>query len=193
MTRIVPVVFKWLTVDVVDPETGEATRGKAMVPLKRYGNVAGRQYAEGEEYALEPVAMRDMHRHNHFFAALNESFKNLPETVAARWPTVEHFRKWLLIECNYFDENEFSWDDEQAARRFARWYRGEHEYARISLHRPKVDDGKWRVIIRTAKSQAVPAMKPEEFYQSKKDLLDYASGLIGTTRGELQRNAGRSA
>lgn len=192
--RIVPVVFIWREVDVVD-EHGEATRQWAMVPLPRYARLSRKQYAENEEHTLEPLTFRDMRRHNHFFAAVGEAFKNLPETVSARWPTSEHFRKWVLVECGYFDEKEFDCPDEEFAKRLAFFVRSEDEYARISVHRMENPTPKcaFKVIVRRAKSQGLASMKPEEFYQSKKDVLDYVSGMVGVTSTELKKNARKSA
>lgn len=191
--RIVPVVFVWRDVDVI-ADDGEVTRARAMVPIVRYAKVAARQYGDsGTEHTLEPVTHRDMHRHNHFFAALNEAFKNLPEQIAARWPTSEHFRKWLLIETGWFDEKEWDFEGRGAqknAERLGLFVRAEAEFARIKT--VEVAPGKWKVIVRRAKSQAIPAMKPEEFYQSKKDVLDYASGMIGVRPTELKKQAGRN-
>jgi hypothetical protein len=191
--RVVPVIFVWREVDVWDDD-GVSSRVWAMVPLARYAKLADRQYAKGEEHALEPVTYRDMSRHNHYFAALNEAFKNLPETVAARWPTAEHFRKWVLIETGWFEEKEFDFEGAGANKRakmLGTFIRAESEFARISI--TEVSPGKFKVIVRRAKSQAIPAMKPEEFYQSKKDVLDYVSGMIGVRASELKKHSKRGA
>jgi len=191
--RIVPVVFVWRDVDVWNAD-GEVARVRAMVPIVRYAKVAARQYGDdGTEHTLEPVTHRDMHRHNHFFAALNEAFKNLPEEIAPRWPTSEHFRKWLLVETGWFDEREWDFEGPEAKKKadeLGLWVRAESEFARISVS--EVARGKYKVIVRRAMSQAIPAMKPDDFYQSKKDVLDYASGMIGVKPAELKKQAGRN-
>lgn len=184
--RIYPVTFVWRSVDVVDNESGEATRAMAMVPLARYDNVSKRQYHPGEEYPLVPLEARSRASHSHYFAALNDYFDNLPHSVAARWPTAEHFRKWCLIETGWFDESEIDCANEQCARQTAVLMRSFDEYARISVHGPKV-------IIRRAKSQSAVAMTKEPFEKSKNDVLELAAQFVGVPVGQMKREAGRHA
>jgi hypothetical protein len=129
-----PVVFKWLEVEVTDPGDGTVEKALAMVPAARYRNVAKRQYgATGSEHTLGPISKRDRRSHNHFFAALGNLFDNIPERMQARWPTDEHFRKWLLIETGWFTEKEWSFegrDAEKQAKRLAAFFRSEDEYLR---------------------------------------------------------------
>lgn len=188
--RMVPVVFVWQEVDIVDGD-GVAERRLAMVPLKRYGNVCGRQYHPGEEYPLAPLEARSRASHNHYFAALDEGFKNLPENIAARWPTSEHMRAWILVETGWFDEHEFDFDNEKDARRLATFVRTEAEYARISVSR--LGQSKWKVIVRRPKSQSAAAMGKVEFEQSKRDVLDMLAAFINVPRGTLVKQAGRNA
>jgi hypothetical protein len=191
-----PVVFKWQTVEVVNPDDGEAVRVKAMVPLPRFGNVCAAQFSDGEEYVLAPLEERSMASHGQYFAAVHEAFLNLPETISNRFPSSEHLRKWALIECDWFDEKEFYCPDEAFARGLATFVRTEDEYARISVHRPAdvnpVYDT-WKVIIRRAKSQSMAAMGKEAFEQSKRAVLDLLEHLTAVDRGALMKNAGRSA
>lgn len=189
--RTYPVVFRWLEVDVIDGD-GIVHRQMAMVALPRYGNVCKRQFEAGEEYVLAPIEERLMASHRQFFAAIRDGFMNLPEKIAERWPTDTHLRRWLLIETGYFDEKEFDCPDEKFARRLATFIRTEDEYARISVHRPSGQGDSWRVIVRRAKSQAVPAMKKQEFEASKKDVLDLLEHLTSVPRGTLKREAGRN-
>jgi hypothetical protein len=183
--RTQPIAFDWMQVEIVDAD-GEAERRMAMVPLPRYANVCKRQFGEGGEHVLEPVSERSMASHNQYFAAINDHFNNLPEKIAARWPTATHFRRWLLIECGYFDEKEFDMPDDTNAQRLGLFIRTEDEYARIAIRASKV-------IVRRAVSQSISAMKKEPFEQSKKDTLDLAALLTGTPRAVAMREAGRSA
>ena len=105
--KIYPVVFHWLDVDVADQQ-GVMHATKAMVPIARYVNTAARQYHEGEEYPLVMLETRSRASHNQYFAAVNDGFDNLPERIAARWPTSEHLRKWLLIETGWFHHDTVS-------------------------------------------------------------------------------------
>ena len=113
--RILPVNFVWREVDVVDAD-GVAERRLAMVPLPRYGNVCKRQYEEGCEYPMVPLEARSRASHNAYFAQVHDAFQNIPESIAARWPTEEHLRKWSLVETGWFNESEIDCADEKGAR-----------------------------------------------------------------------------
>ncbi len=132
MSRVYPVTFIWRELAVVD-EQGEISHVKAMVPLPRFGNMCGRQYHYGEEYPLVPLEARSRASHNQYFAALHDGFMNLPEKIAARWPSEEHLRKWLLVETGWFEEKEFDFDTEAQAKRLGTFIRTEDEYARIAV------------------------------------------------------------
>lgn len=185
MSKIHPVVFTWRNVDIADSE-GVVTEKKAMVPLARYANTAARQYHEGEEYPLVIMETRSRASHSQFFAALNDGFQNLPEKIAARWPTAEHLRKWLLIETNWFNEAEIDCASPKHATQTAVLVRSFDEYARISVHGAKV-------IIRRAKSQSAAAMGKQQFEASKKDVLDLLESFIGVRPGSLKKEAGGSS
>lgn len=183
--RIYPVGFVWRKVDVILGD-GEVVRAMAMVPLARYDNVAKRQFAEGEDYTLTPLEERSMASHRQYFAALKSGFDNLPENIAARWPSAEHYRKWLLIETGFFDEKEFDEASILHAKRLATFIRTEDVYARITVRGTTV-------IIRRAKSQAVPAMSKVDFEASKRAVLELNDHLTGVEPGTHMREAGRHA
>lgn len=194
MSRILPVVFVWSELEVM-LEGGEVRKIHAMVPLDRFGNVCRRQYNLQEEYPLIPLEERSMKSHNAYFAQLSSAFQNLPEGMAARWPTVEHMRKWVLIETGWYEEKEFPYEGHDAkrnARRLGTWIRTENEFARISVH--EVTPTKALVIVRTAKSQAKLAMRSkQEFEASKADVLGWLEHAIGVESGTLKREAGMHA
>lgn len=183
--RIYPVGMIWREVDVVEAD-GEVQRRWAMVPLKRYDNLAKRQYLAGSEYPLVPLEARSRASHSHYFAAINEGYKNLPEKIAARWPTSEHFRKWCLVETGWFHESEIECANEKLARQTAVLMRSFDGYARISVHGPKV-------IIRRPRSQSAAAMSRPEFEASKKDVLELAEHMIAVPKGSLRKEAERIA
>lgn len=187
--KIRPVVCRWQSVDVADEKTGAVETMLAMVPALRYRRVAAGQYAQGEEYPLIVLEPRDRKSHNHYFAALDNAFDNLPESIAARWPTSEHMRKWVLIETGWYEEKEFECPDEKFAKRLALFIRTEDEYARISVHRPTDTRDHWKVIVRRAMSQEHAAMGREAFQKSKWDVLNYLEEIIGLARGALMKNA----
>lgn len=140
--KIVPVVYRWQQVEVTNPDDGTLSRAHAHVPVARYRKMAANQFADGEEYPLIKLQPRDMRSHNHYFAAVGDAFDNLPEAIAARFPTAEHLRKWALIETNWFDEKEWTFEGRGAkeqARKLGTFIRAEDEYARIKT--VQVDGG----------------------------------------------------
>lgn len=187
--KMVPVVFVWREVHLVDAD-GVITTRRMMDPLLRYDNVAGRQFSDGEEYPLVVLEARTRASHNHYFATVGEAFQNVPEALAARWPTVDHMRKWVLIETGWFDEKEFDCPDEHFAKRLALFIRTEDSFARISIHR--LENGTFKVIVRRAKSQSAASMPKQEFEDSKRDVLDYLASMIDVKASDLKKQAGRS-
>lgn len=185
MARIYPVNFIWRKVDTVDDD-GVAVRVMAMVPVARYANVAARQYHEGEDYPLVPLETRSRASHNQYFASIHEGFQNLPEKIAARWPDEDSLRYWLLIECNWYEEDEFVFDSVAEAKAAMPKIRRRQPYARI-MRKDSM------LFVRYAKSQSAAAMGKQEFEASKKDVLELLDHIVGVPRGELSRQAGRSA
>jgi hypothetical protein len=240
MTKIAPIVMAWREADVISPQDGTVEKRRVMVPVERYRLHAERQYQDGAEYPLIPLEARSRAAHSRYFAALNEAYGNLPETISKRWETSEHFRKWVLIEVGEFYEKEFEFigvDAERQARRLAAFIRTEDEFARIfvtcveagsfreddaadaavaiwnrdaqsraltdrmkrvvstvlRLYRDGGASQKWKVLVRKAKSQDHASMSKSEFKESSDKVLAYAEALIGTPRGTMMREAGRSA
>ena len=184
---------------MIDGETGVAERRMAMVPLRRYANLAGKQYHAEEEYPLLPLEPRSRASHSQFFAALNDGFNNLPENlkpVAERlgiktippdgFVDSEHYRKWSLCETGHCDVLEFDFNSAKDANAVARLYRRKDTYCQILVRGA-------HVTIKEAKSQAAAAMGKEAFEASKRAVLDLLESMIGVARGELKKQAGRSA
>ena len=183
-----PVAYLWVMVDVIDPETGEATRRKAMVPKPRYSKLADEQYHEGEEYVLEDASEPNLPANSANHATLSQFFKNLPEKFEARWPKYDHFRRWLLIEEGWFTEAEIDCSSESAAEQTAGLVRSFDGYARISRHGSKV-------IVRRARSQKITGprasngMTKEEWRQSWKDILELAAEFVGVSPSQMRKEA----
>lgn len=195
--RMQPVVFEWKEVDVVDPKTGEVSKTFAMVPLERFLPTAKRQFQTEQKYRpgdwIVGEDVRSTAQHKRYFAALREAFDQLPETIARRWPTVEHFRHWLLIEANWKDEKEINCEDETHAKRLATFVRTETPFARITVATNPRTGKKTIVVIERAMSQDYSAMDKETFKRSSDDVLDLAATFIQVPRGKLLKEAGRSA
>lgn len=157
-----------------------------MVPEPRYENVCRRQFSEGETYPLIVLEERSRASHNAFFAAIHSGWVNLPENVAARFPSAEHMRKWILCEVGWFDEKEIDCANEKHAKALQTFIRTEDDYARI-FRRGSL------VIIRKAKSQSLAAMGKKDFEASKRDCLDLLESMVNVPKGTLMREAGQSA
>ena len=170
MTVIHPIKFRWT--------------GEAMIPLVK--SVAERQYEVGETYRLEPWEERSPASHGHYFAAINEGWRNIPEHLAERWPTPEHLRKWLLIKAGYHDERSIVAASKAEAHRIATFVKPLDDYAIVTVTEAVVT-------IYTAKSQSMRAMGKQEFGESKRKVLEVLSGMIGVSQEDLNANAGRAA
>ena len=179
------IAYVWRDVEYADAD-GEIINTGAMVPAARYRNVAKSQFAAGGEHVLEETAERSRASHGFFFATLNDLFNSIPEKMAPRWPKLDHFRRWCLIETGWFDEKEFEVISEKHAKALGAFIRTNDSFSRISIHGKKV-------IVRTAKSQSMKAMGKDDFNKSKNDVLDLACQLVGVTRTEAVKHGGRAA
>ena len=145
--------------------------GESMVPLDRFRHTCDEQYVIGEKYLLDAVECRSLASHNHYFAALNELWSNLPEKIDFMFPTAEHLRKHCLIMTGYRDERSFVAASKAEATRLAAFIKPIDDYAIVSVHENTV-------MVWTAKSQSYRAMGKVDFQKSKTDVLDYANSLI---------------
>lgn len=195
MTRILPVVCRWQEVEVIDRETGETERRFAFVPLKRYDNVAKRQFDEGEEHPIVPLEPRSRASHNAYFAELAQIFDNMPEDLngaAERlniktfppggFVDAEHFRKWALSEVGFCDVTEFDLANRKDATLVATAWRRRDLYCQIIIRG-------FHVTIKEPWSQSAAAMSKEPFEDSKRKVLDLGQAIIGVTRTELRKAA----
>lgn len=161
-----PVAFQW--------------DGEAMVP--RHPKIADREFVVGEVYALVEHHDRSSKSHAHYFAAVTEGWKNLPEDIADRYPTSEHLRKAALIRTGWRDERTFVCASKAEAIRLAAFMRPVDDTAIITA-------SEGVVCVYTAKSQSMKAMGREDFQKSKDEVLGYISSLIGVTTTALQQHA----
>jgi hypothetical protein len=165
-----PLMFEW--------------DGEAMRP--RFPRQADRQYVVGEHYLLDVVddiwdAKTESFRRA-YFAMVREAWRNLPETVADRFPDHRRLRKWALIKCDYANEQDLVCDSVADALRFTNYL--------CRVQPESVVTCKANVIkIWTAKSQRRRTMKPDEFKDSANAVLDLLTDMIGTSVRDLRRNA----
>jgi hypothetical protein len=172
----VPMIWMW---DVDENGNG------VMRPARAYARLAERLFTYGEQYRLEPREERSGVAHRHYFAALREAFDNLPEDQTHRWPSVEHFRHWLLCTTGWCDETNFVLDGPEGARRLAVMLRKTFPFAVITIEGNVVRQY-------VAKSQSTSAMNKDEFQRSKNDVLDAAAKILGVTRSELTKQGERA-
>lgn len=167
-----PTLFRW-----------DAERS-VMVPLR--ASRADRIYTDQEVYRLGVIEERSANSHSHYFAALHESWLNLPEHLVEQFPTEEALRKRALIEKGWHNSHTITLTSKAEAARVAAFMKPQDEFAVVVLRGTTVT----RYV---AKSQSAQAMGREDFQKSKQDVLDYCAGLIGTSTEDVKANAGRAA
>lgn len=167
-----PIAYRW--------------SGEGFEPLPGFAKLADKEFVVGEVYRLEIVQQRSAASHAHYFAALNEAWQNIPEAHAGRWPTVDHLRRWALVQAGYRNETTYIAHSKAEALRFSSFLHSINEYAVI-----QVSDK--LVTVWTAKSQSFKAMNKKEFGESKNAVLDVIAKLIGVSTDELSSNSGRAA
>lgn len=168
-----PIRFQW-------------TDDGVMKPHPRATQLCDRQFTIGEWYTLIVHEERSYASHSHYFASIGEAWKNLPDTMQARWPSPDHLRRWALCKTGYCDERTIVARSHKEALEIGALLRGLDGYAVISVNGNVVR-------IWTAKSQSRKAMNKQEFAASKDAVLRVVSELIGTDAATLNANAGRAA
>jgi len=156
--------------------------GGAMIPLDRYRGLASRQFRPGVEYALIPHRERSDAAHGLYFKAVQLAWKNLPEDMAARFPTAEHLRKWCLVKEHYADEHSMLCANEAQAQSTAVLARALDGYAIIQINGPIVT-------VWTAKSQSRHAMGHEMFTESMNKTLERMADMLGISSQQLTEEA----
>jgi len=160
--------------------------GTAMRPLPPFAaSVAGR-FAVGEIVALAPSAARSLPSHRHYFACVREAWVNLPERLAAQFPTEEHLRKYALIKAGFCDERAIVCPSKAEARRIGAVTRPADDYAIVAVTGPVVS-------VFTAQSQSAAAMSKSRFQASKAAVLDILAEMIGVDPAALLAAGERSA
>lgn len=152
-----PVIFEW--------------SGEAMVPLRRFHNLANAEFTVGERYHMEPKEVRSLASHNHYFATLNDIWLSLPERYGDQIPSVEHMRKWALIRTGFRDERSIVCASKAEAQRVAAFLKPMDDFALVVVSEATVT-------VYTAKSQSMRAMGKEQFQRSKEAVLDYCQSMI---------------
>jgi hypothetical protein len=157
-----------------------------MWPRPAFVREANEQYVVGETYRMVELEDRSQASHDHQFAAIAEAWKNLPERIAAEFPTAQHLRKRALIETGQFKETRLDVGSKEAAVQVATTLRAKDEFAWIVVRGGVV-------VMREAQSQSKRAMGAEAFQESKQKVLDWVAALAGVTSDDLRQNAEKAA
>lgn len=157
-----------------------------MAPLPRFAGLCDKQFVVGETYRLAVTEERSRASHSHYFASIEEAWRNLPEDEAERFPTSEHLRKWALCKTGYADERSIVCASKAEAQRVAAFIKPMDDFAIVVVSEATVK-------VYTAKSQSLKAMGKKVFQDSKTAVLDLLSSMVGISAKELDANAGRAA
>jgi len=157
-----------------------------MVPLPRFHRLFDEQFAISEEYALVPLEERSLASHNNYFAQLHEGYLNLAEEYAQEFDSEEHLRHWCLCKVGFCTQTRYVMNSADDARTLRAALKAENKSTIIAVH------GNVATVY-TPFSQSMPAMKKQEFEDSKRAVLDLVASMARTTPAELKKNAGRSA
>lgn len=160
--------------------------GESMVCPRRFQLMADKLFTVGENYPLIVQEPRSRASHNHYFASIEEAWRNLPEGLAEHFPTSEHLRKHALIKADYADKRSFVAGSKAEAVRLASFVKPMDEYAIITVN-------ECVVTVYTAQSQSVRAMGKEPFQHSKEKVLEIVSAMVGVKPALLAANAERAA
>ena len=126
------------------------------------GSVSGWQMAEN----------RSSESHRHFFAVVNEAWKNLPEDMADDFPSPEHLRKWSLIKAGFCSETRIVCANNSEAMTLATKAKSLDKYSLVAIDEKTVT-------IWTADSQRRDAMGRQAFQEAKERALHIISNLLG--------------
>lgn len=156
--------------------------GEAFQPVPKFAAYARQTYEVDEVYRLTAEGERSARSHSHYFAVVNEAFKNLPWDAAERFPTSEHLRKWCLIRAGFRNEDTFVCGSKAEAVRFAAFVKPIDSYRVVIVRECTVH-------VLTAKSQSARAMGKAEFQRSKEAVLAILSDMIGVETKALEKAA----
>lgn len=160
--------------------------GESFVPLARFAKRCDQDFVVGETYPLVVQEDRSALSHRHFFAAVNDAWRTLPEGVAEQFPNPERLRKWALIKSGFADERSIVCQSKAEAQRLKAFIQPMDSYAIVTANAAVVT-------VYTAKSQSVRAMGKKEFQRSKDAVLAVIDQLLGVERGETKKHAGMAA
>jgi hypothetical protein len=158
--------------------------GEALRPL--HPRRADQNLVIGQAYTLVEHQERSRKNHDHYFAVVHGAWLNLPDDLAARWPSEDHLRRFALIRAGFCTQREIVCASRAEALRWATEMSRASEFAVVEATGPVVT-------IYEAKSQSMRAMGKAMFDESKAKTLDVLAEIIGTDPTTLRTQAARAA
>lgn len=134
----------------------------------------------GAVYELSEVQERSLISHAHYFSAVNEAWKNLPDEMFDKFPSAEKLRKFALIQCGYHDSHSLVCRSHAEALKVAKFMGPIDEFSAVVVNAATVTR-------MTAKSQNYRSMDRKTFQESKDKVLGYLANMIGTSPAELSK------
>lgn len=167
-----PITFVW--------------EGDCFRPAGKYWQkLCDKHFVIGERKQLASVENRNMGRHAAFFATVHEAWLNLPDGLAAQYPSADALRYRALIQTGYCTMQTVTVASAAEARRIAMLFQPDDQYSVVIA--------KGNTVVKyKAMSQRVRAMGPKVFDKSVEDVLAWICQLLGVTLAELKANAGKS-
>lgn len=156
--------------------------GEFRTPSPHWTRYADKEFVVGETYQMVEHHDRSGVSHRHFFASVNEAWKNLPEMYSG-FPfaeSAEHLRAYALIRTGWCDTHTITCTSKAEAMRLAAFIRPIDAFSLVDVKESTVTRY-------TAKSQSMRAMGKDDFQRSKQDVLDFLDDLIGTEKGQIEK------
>jgi hypothetical protein len=126
----------------------------------------------GAVHGWQMAENRSSESHRHFFAVVNEAWKNLPEDMADDFPSPEHLRKWSLIKAGFCSETRIVCANNSEAMTLATKAKSLDKYSVVAIDEKAVT-------IWTADSQRRDAMGRQAFQEAKERAMHIISNLLG--------------
>jgi hypothetical protein len=162
---------------------------RALRPVNAtWAKRAEQRWSAGEIYHVTDEEPRSQASHNHYFASVEEAWKNLSEDLVERFPTAKHLRTHALIRTGWCNRREVLCGTRAAALELAKVIKDLDTYAVVDIPQ----DGTVAAVL-TARSQSTRAMNKDDFQKSKDDVLGFIANLIGVKPEDLRANTGRAA
>jgi hypothetical protein len=136
----------------------------------------------GAVHGWQMAEHRSKSSHDHFFACVNEAWKNLPEDLADDFPSPEHLRKWSLIKAGFCSETRIVCANNSEAMTLATKAKSLDKYSVVAIDEKAVT-------IWTADSQRRDAMGRQAFQEAKERALHIISNLLGVDLTILRQEA----